>query len=292
MLRRLPPLAEQQEWNMQARTICSDVVIARNIGYALHRGFPEFSEIVPAHDRTVSICGSAPSLKWTLGDLTGDIWACNDAGWFLIEHGITPKYVMVWDPQPLVIDCLRRTHPDSIYLVASMCDPLVFDMLEQRGCQVMIWHPWFGDSLPISAWLGAFNAKSSLLVGFGLPTKDPTEVMGTSAAVTRSMQFAPMMGYRRMHVFGADSSCEAGVVHFDDLAIDKDQYREDVTIFGKTFISTPQMIRQIREFDSLMKMLIADGCKITIHGNGAIPWIAMLRGWHVCNVQPLVGAVA
>jgi hypothetical protein len=72
-------------------------------------------------------------------------------------------------------------------------------------------------------------------------------------------------------------------VHFDDLEIDKHQLRQDVTLLGKDFISTPQMIRQIREFAPLVKMLTADGCDVTVYGNGAVPWIAMLHGWHVMN---------
>lgn len=286
LVRRFASPAERKHCETQLRTICTDYRIAKNIAYALNTGFPEFAEIAPAHDRIVSICGSSPSLKDTYRNLAGDIWACNDAGWFLIDRGIVPKYVMVWDPQPLVVDCLRRTHPDTIYLVASICDPSVFDLLKNRN--VVIWHPWMGDALPMDDWLVGYEAKSRLLVGFGLaiPGFPPDEVVGTSAAVTRSMQFAPLMGYRNMELHGVDSSCENGVVHFEDLAIDKDQWRQAGHIYYRTFLSTPQMNRQIREFEPLVEALMAKDCKIQVHGpmSAAIPWIAIARGWHVNSV--------
>jgi hypothetical protein len=279
---------------MQLRTICTDYQIAQNIAYALNTGAPEFTEIVPAHDRTVSICGSAPSLKQTYKHLTGDIWACNDAGWFLIERGIIPRYVMVWDPQPLVVDCLRVTHPDVTYLVASMCDPSVFDHLKARGCKFIIWHPWMGNALPMIEWLIGFETKSRLLIGEGLSISGipPETVVGTSAAVTRSAQFAPLMGYRDIHLHGIDSSCESGVVHFDDLAVDHDQLRvavgvgvKDVPGSKRPYLTTPQMRRQIKEFVPLVNSLREKGCKITVHGSGAIPWLAMLKGWHINSVR-------
>lgn len=276
---------------MSLRTICTDYQIAKNIVYALNTGFPEFCGEVPTHDRIVSICGSAPSLKRTCRDLTGDIWACNDAGWMLLDRGVIPKYVMVWDPQPLVVDCLRRRHKDVTYLVASMCNPSVFDLLKDHN--VVIWHPWMGDSLPMMDWLIGAESKSRLLVGFGLPIPGcpPDEVWGTSAAVTRSAQFAPLMGYRTMHLHGVDSSCEDGLVHAEDLHCDKTQPREPIWLgvsdlpgLKRKFLGTPQMNRQIKEFVPLMKGLHAEGCTVKVHGSGAIPWLAMLKGWHVCNV--------
>lgn len=294
LLRQLPPPSECPPEPIQLRTICTDYQIAQNIAYALNTGYPEFGEITPPHDRLLSICGSAPSLKQTYKPLIGDIWACNDAGWFLIDHGIVPKYVMVWDPQPLVVDCLRRTHQDSTYLVASMCDPSVFDLLNSQRRKVVIWHPWMGDALPMIEWLAGFETKSRLLIGEGLriPGIPPDEVVGTSAAVTRSAQFAPLMGYRNLHLHGVDSSCEAGVVHFDDLDIDREQLRiptwcglSAIPATRRKFLTTPQMRRQIREFVPLMESLDSAGVKVTVHGNGAIPWLAMLKGWHINSVK-------
>lgn len=286
-LREAPPAPSDYE--IPLRAICNDYQIAKNIAYALNTGFPEFAEMAPAHDRVVSICGSGPSLNDTWQDLEGDVWACNDAGWFLIDKGVIPKYVMVWDPQPLVVDCLRRTHPDTTYLVASMCDPSVFDLLKSRGCNVMLWHPWMGDALPMIEWLVGFETKSRLLVGFDLqiPDHPPGELIGTSCAVTRSAQFAPLLGYRTQHWHGVDSSCEVGVLHFQDLAVDKGQLLISVDVGLKAipgsqrkFVTSPQMRRQIKEFIPLVRALNKEGVKVIVHGTGALPWLAALRGCH------------
>jgi len=294
LLRQLPPPSACENTEPQLRTICTDYQIANNIVYALNTGYPEFAEELPAHDRVVSICGSGPSLRHTYRDMAGDIWACNDAGWFLIDRGIVPKYVMVWDPQPLVVDCIRRTHPDTTYLVASMCDPSVFDLLKSRDCKVVIWHPWLGDALPIEEWLIGAESKSRLLIGYGLQIPDypPDEIVGTSAAVSRSAQFAPLMGYRTLHLHGMDSSCDAGVVHFEDLAIDILQGTvgiwvglKDMPASKRRFLTTPQMRRQIKEFIPLVRSLAAEGITVKVHGSGAIPWLALLKGWHINNVE-------
>jgi len=276
----------------ELHTICTDYQIAANIVHALNTGYPEFCEAMPVHDRTVSICGSAPSLKRTWPELSGDIWVCNDAGWMLMDRGIVPTYWMVWDPQPLVIECFRRTHQDTTYLVASMCDPGVFDLLKSRGHKVIIWHPWMGDALPIMEWLVGAESKSRLLCGFGLeiPGTPPDQVVATSAAVSRSAQMAPLFGYRDIRLHGMDSSCERGVVHFEDLRVDHGQLliATWVSLLGmpgtrRKFVTTPQMRRQIKEFVPLVRALHAMECRVTVHGDGAIPWLALLKGWHVNN---------
>jgi hypothetical protein len=271
------------------RSVHTDFDIFNHLGYALGMGYPEFMGPVPAHDRVLSIAGSSPSLKNTWTKLTGDIWACNDAGWGLLDRGVVPKYVMTWDPQPIVVDCLRRTHPDTTYLICSICHPSVFDLLKERNCNVMIWHPNMLDVLPMYDWLAHYGAKSRQLVGYPIviPEYNNDECgHSTSAAVTRSMQFAPLMGYRDLRLFGVDSSCEDGVVHFEDLEIDRGQHLQRGTIYGKTFVSTPQMNRQTREFEPLMQTLLAQGVKVKVYGpwSAAIPWIAVMRGWHENSV--------
>lgn len=298
MLRRLPPISECQqiEWNINS--ICSDAEIAHNVMRALETGFPEFCEQEPPNDRVVSICGSAPSLADTCKDITGDVWACNDAGWKLLDEGVVPKYWMIWDPQSPPAPgspyyCLRKLHKDTTYLVASMCSPAVFERL--RDYNVIIWHPYLGDMIPMEAWLAGWESPCRQLVGFDIevPGYDAGVGRGTSAAVTRSCQFAPLMGYRTLHLHGADSSCKEGLIHFEDLESDRNGAQQlfsvwvgttDLPLSRKPFVTTGQMYRQLEEFIPLVKSLMAEGVTVKVHGSGAIPWLAMLKGWHVNNV--------
>jgi hypothetical protein len=185
-------------------------------------------------------------------------------------------------------------HKDTTFLVCSMCDPAVFDKLE--GYKVIVWHPYLGDSVPIMDWLTGAESPCKQLVGFtmDIPSRPGKEQHGTSCAVTRSAQFAPLMGYRNLHLHGADSSCEDGKLHFTVLETDWTAGRrleyfgcwvgvDDVPASKKPFVTTGQMFRQIEEFIPLVNALNKAGVKVKVHGTGAIPWLAMLKGWHANN---------
>ena len=266
--------SKQKPWEPIPDGIVTNVRIAQNVVAAYNTGHPEFCEYGEPREEVVSICGSGPSLADTYKSLRGDIWACNDAHNFLLDHGVVPKYAMVWDPQGPEVPgcpayCFRETHPDVTYLIASMCDPAVFEKVKNN--KVLIWHPDLGETVPILDWLKGCGSKARVAVG-GM----------TSGAVGRSMQFAYEMGYRKMEVHGTDGSTRNGYIHFDELECDRNQEIIDAKCFGRQFFTTPQMYRQAQEFPPLMEGLVnVNKADVRIHGDGLIPWVAAVFGWHV-----------
>ena len=174
-----------------------DEAVFENMRSALGRDLPE---VVPCkvHGNTLSVAGGGPSLEDTFGDLEGYIAAVNGSQAWLKDRDILPDACGVLDPgdhMADIIDADRRVR----YFVSSTCHPTVFDKLEKAGCQVNLWHP--------SGHPGAekicreFHPDDWLMIGGGT-------TMGM-----RWINLGYILGFRRFHLHGMDSSFRAGKTH-------------------------------------------------------------------------------
>lgn len=238
----------------------TDENIAKNIRRVLERPYKPFNEwMVNPHDREVSICGFGPSLKRTYKQLRGDVWACNGAHDWLIEQGVIPKFAMFWDP---IADVSKfvNPHPDVIYMVASRCHPSVFQALE--GFNYYVWH-CAGDAC-VDGLLCEYRKAEPMLPG------------GT-AAVTRAMVVVTTMGYRKINIFGGDSSMEG-----EDTHVRKSIVPENALEFwcdGKKFMSTAWLAGQVEDFKLLAPSLREQGNTIEFYGGGLLPHVARIHGF-------------
>lgn len=241
--------------------------IARNIRSAVKRGLPSMRELMHTKSGAVAIVGSGPSLKetWTrLKDFDGDILACNAACQFLLERGITPTYMMCFDADPLMLEFITP-HKDIKHLIASRCPAEAFDML--KGCDVYIWHA------------GGDRYIEEILQENGL-FKEPM-VNGGTAAVTRSMYVAPILGYTELHIFGGDSSfADNGDTHIRKSTTDEKhiyiKYADkNNPKKGRVFLTAPWMTNQIEDFKILAPDLRENyGIRIVMHGDGYMQHVA------------------
>lgn len=236
-----------------------------NIEYALARKTIGFQEILNTESGAVSVVGSGPSLKdnWQrIAKAGADIMACNAACQFLLERGIVPKYMFCFDADPLMVEFIT-CHPDITYLIASRCPPPVWELLE--GCRVVQWHA-AGD-MHIQQILEQHQRQEPM-------------VAGGSAAVTRAMVLAPPLGYRRVHLWGADSSFVNGHTH---IRASTTKERElQVMVNNRAFRCAPWMAQQIEDFKVLAPTLRDEyGVKIVVHGDGLLPHLAKAMGFDV-----------
>jgi len=257
--------------------------IDANIRASLSRPYVPFTELIDKHSGTVSIVGSGPSLKDTWRDLRGDVIACNAANQFLLERGVVPKYVMIFDADILAEEFVTTPHKDVTYLLASRCHPKLFERL--AGHRIVVWHAK-GDQN-----IDAIPEKHRVM-----------EPMcgGGSAAVTRTMFLAHPMGYRDMHLFGVDSSYNNAEtkarysrpqIEKNDLAgsAQASHFRKSTTdekflaimCGGRVFHTTPWMAGQAEDFKVLVPSLQRIGMKISVHGDGLIPHLARNMGLDV-----------
>lgn len=197
---------------------------------SLARDLPRFTDMP---ETFLSMLGKAalvsggPSLAQQLDQVRSfeTIVSCGSVYGYLIDRGITPKYAVIFDCGPDHARFYRQTSPDVCYLVASTCDPAVFDLL--ADCNVRVWHPY--DDLPEELY-GA----------------EP-RVGGGSSATLRGIALAHIMGLRELHMFGFDCSFADGIEH----AYPYDQDRPPpipVTLEGRRFLTTPALLQQSQEF--------------------------------------------
>lgn len=232
--------------------------IDANIEATMARQYKPFNSLLESETGTISICGSGPSLADTYKTLKGDIYACNAAHGWLLEHGVVPKFCMLWDADPVVHKFVVR-HPKTIYLVGSRCHPSVFEALE--GCDVRVWHA-AGDK-NLQDILEKHN-RNEPMIG------------GGSAAVSRAMFVAYALGYRKMHLHGADSSYEEGYTHVRESVVKESEIKIMVTENDrmKWFKTTAWLAGQCEDFKMIGPVLREMGVKIIVHGTGLLPHIA------------------
>ena len=239
--------------------------IDRNIESALAREFvlPLQAISLQTGLGAVSIVGSGPSLKknWKrLRDFKGDIIACNAACQFLLEKGIVPKYMFCFDADPLMLEFITP-HKDITYLMASRCPPEAFDMLE--GQRVVCWHA--GGDEHIEELLQKHNRMEPM-------------VSGGTAAITRCLLLAAYLGYRELHLWGADSSFADGDTHIRQSTTLERSIA--VRVGARDFICAPWMARQVEDFKVLAPPLRDNyRLEIVVHGTGIIPHVARILGF-------------
>lgn len=245
--------------------------IDSNIEANLDRSYTPFNGLLSSKTGAVAVVGSGPSLKanWErLKNFKGDILACNASFQFLLGKGITPKYMMCFDADPLMLEFMTP-HPAAIYLLASRCPTKAFELVE--GCNVVMWHA-AGDTN-----LQAILERRGLM--------EPM-VSGGSAAVTRAMHLAHAIGYREEHLFGADSSFHEGDTHVrQSTTVER---RMQVLCNKRVFECSPWMAQQAEDFKVMaphMKSVL--GVDLHVHGDGLIPHIAMTLGCRT-DLEPKV----
>lgn len=231
-------------------------VVDGNLVATFERGYQPF-QVATQYRGPVSIVGSGPSIAWTYKRLVGDVIACNSAHDFLIEHGVIPKYTMIWDANPVMDKIIKKPHKDVTYLIASRCHPSVFEKL--AGYNVLVWHA-----------LGGSTKVQELLVQH---KRNEPLIAGGSTSVTRATHVAGSLGYtREMHLFGIDSCYSEGKTHVTDSIVA--QQKMNLRVCGKWFTVAPWMAMQAGDFKMLAPMMKSHGIRLIVHGTGLIPYVA------------------
>lgn len=206
-----------------------------------------------------------PSLKTRIREVKarqrigGCIVAGNGAARFLFDNGIIPDFIVFVDPSSACVGFIDKRLTKPIYLVGSTCDPSVLDAL--GGFNVWLWHPNCED-IEQEKILDAYPGKPSILIG------------GGSTVGLRMLSLGYMLGFRRFHFYGLDSSyADDG----EDHAYKKHDGPEDAEVRealfeGKKYRGSGWMIKQAGEFlDDQYPKFRNMGCTIFVHGSGLIP---------------------
>lgn len=209
----------------------------------------------------VALVGGGPSLKNTLEELRTykNIMACGSVHDFMIKEGVYPKWCIVCDPDPLVINYMKLLSDDTKYLIASQCHPEVFNYVKDN--KNYIWHAG-GDGFDKS--------------NFG----ENQVIMGGGCTIgTRAIAMAIAFGYRDIHLFGFDSCLDSSYSHhaypFDNPEVETVGDITEIRLGGPespVFRVAGYMLGQIFDFKKILE-IYGSTTRFTVHGEGAFKYI-------------------
>ncbi len=235
--------------------------LLNNVKLAIGRKLP-WLELEPAHDGHAVIVGGGPSLEDTVEairwrkSIGQEVWALNGSGEWLRNRDIIPDFHACVDARPDNSRFFKRPDGETTYFIGSQCDPSIFDALD--GQDVVLWHP---NSDGVAETL-AGETRPVHLIG------------GGSTVGLCSMVLAYALGYRKIHLYGFDSSYREDTHHAYMQNLNDADFIVDVLAGDRKFRAAPWMVQQAEEFCSLATYLADEGCIITVAGDGLLPHMA------------------
>lgn len=209
------------------------------------------------HDRVAVICGGGPSLLDDLDvirAMDGDVFGLNGAALTLTQNGIHVDRQVIIDAQEITSVLVE---PEAgMHVFASHVHKETLD----RATNPTLFHLNFDgieDLMPPEK----VEAGGYTLVGGGVS-------VGITALVV-----AYVMGYRKVHLFGYDSSNRGTATHAYKQAWNEPIPRIDVEWAGKTYNASMPMKLQAEAFPRFAAQLQDEGCEIEVHGDGLLPAI-------------------
>lgn len=235
-----------------------------------------------ANDVEVMIVGGGPTVNEHVDEIKQKraegvkLVTLNNAYNWALDHGLTPSATVVVDSRPFNARFVKPVVDGCKYLVASQCDPSVFEGLPRD--RTLIWHtsaPFIKDILDEAypLWYG---------------------ITGGSTALLRAIPLMRSLGFKRFHLYGCDSCVKMGtpddpiggmsVTGVSALAAGESvgqhhaypQPENDnegrvyaVNVGGRTFWCKAWMVSQAQEFINLVHML-GDQFELEVHGDGLL----------------------
>ena len=223
----------------------------RNI-YMAECGKQNLPRLIPQPKRKdrLSIVCFGPTLKETWREIKHPALTVSGAHDFLIERGFVPDWHMDCDPRPHKLRFTERPHPEVTYLMASCCDPKVWEQL--KGHKVFIWHMHNGPETV--QWLARWDPWS-IAVG------------GGSTAGLRALQIGGFLGFEKFDIYGMDGNFVNGEFRAGHSEAPP-QNVEKMKVGEREFETTDLMINAATEF--LHTLEIYPNLDIKLHGDGMV----------------------
>jgi SAM-dependent methyltransferase len=181
----------------------------------------------------------------------------NGAYNWALEHGLTPSAQVIVDARPFNARFTKPVVDGCRYLIASQCDPSVLEGLPKD--RTHLYHAMSSLS------------EDLLTAQYG---QEWHTIPGGSTVLLRAIPLLRMLGYRRFHLYGCDSSLADGAHHAYA------QPENDAGIVlpvklgqaGRIFYCHGWMISQAQELLDLIRML-GDEIELEIHGDGLLAYL-------------------
>jgi hypothetical protein len=214
-----------------------------------------------AHDRVAVLCGGGPSLADHIDEIRvhfeagAQVFAMNGAASFLRKHGIESAQVLA-DAKPETASLVDED--GWHFYVASQCDAATVDRARDAG-GVTMWHLAIDEEIDRLFPEHRRKAGGYALIGGGAS-------VGNSA-----LCLAYVLGYRRMEVYGYDSSHRGTESHAYPQPMNDLIPVVAVEWAGNNYLASVAMKAQAEKFQITGQALKREGCTINVHGDGLLP---------------------
>lgn len=217
------------------------------------------------------IVAGGSSAKETLGEIDGHICAVNGAHNWLLSCRMVPEYTILLDWMDVVFRNLKP-HAHITYLLGSQAHVHALNVLD--GYDVRIWHTGVEKDVlpPGTRWYG-----------------------GGMGAVGRVMAVLYEYGYRDFHYHGVDGCYSRdGKSHSYEWPLVQNSTEKPIEIVcgGRKFHSRVDWVCQAQNFIEQLKVYDdwhargeLERVNMFIHGDGLLPHIARLRGFHFNSIR-------
>lgn len=210
------------------------------------------------NDVEVMILGGGPSVREFERDIKQKreegvkLVTLNGAYNWAIEHGLKPSAQIMVDARPFNARFAKPVIEDCKYLIASQCDPSVFEGLPKD--QTFIWH------------------TSTELIKDILNEVYETwwPIPGGSSVLLRAIPLLRMLGFHMFHLYGCDSCLIESAHHVYSQPENDSETIIPVSVTGgRIFYCHPWMIAQAQELMSLIRYL-GNEIELAIYGDGLL----------------------
>lgn len=255
---RLVPLT------VETHTIIPPEHLAANIAANLKRPLPRFVHregFGLIKEAPLAVVAAGPSLRDTIDRVRDfkNILVCGSAHDFVVRAGIVPTYALVCDGGKEDKGNLSLPQKETTYLIASQCDPSLFDHLKDYKVEI---------------WNYRGQAKATLAEEHELLNGEPSLSWGSSVSIV-AIHLCMMLGFQRLHFFGLDSCYgDHGMAHHcEEIAGSMAYQKMPATCAGRTFISDLALMEQASQFWRIVEAQ-HQFLHCTLYGDGLISWMA------------------
>jgi uncharacterized Rossmann fold enzyme len=277
--------------NQQARrsTRIDTDELKRRTRRAMERGTKSIMEIKNiCEGETAIICGGGPSLTDNMGALRKlydrrrhKIICTNKTYDFLVSRGFMPWAVVLLDPMPHVAKYVTKATAKTKVMIAGQCHEDTFRALAHADCY--LWHA--GDNQdeemqPVSLLKSEYPDRAWKVIG------------GGNTGGLRAIYVAQSVGFRRVHLFGFDSSMRDKRLYAYDKPHPADAAEGAATLqmngHKQEFYTNEHMAGQVKNFQDMLRQVMLwnkhgawEGLDdIIVHGDGMLPCVAAGYGLH------------
>lgn len=257
---------------MEGTINTSDEQLIANVNHSIRLGYPQVRP-QPAQPEMVCLVGGGPSLNDTFDELRelffngALIVTVNGSYQWCLDRNIQPSAQIVLDARAENARFVNPAVPRCKYLLASQCHPEMWKQVEGRP-NVHIWHGAVEDNPHLGPVLDAYYAGNWM--------KTPA---GTTVIV-RALVLLRLMGFLRLHLFGADSCYMHGQHHaYQQPENDVDRPRPFILSRNgedqRVFLCAPWMAQQVKCFLQTVR-LHGKHFLLSVHGDGMLAYALKL----------------